>query len=81
MLTREHILAEQSQFTQAAKALATTAIFADNISTQSAVDAALAPITGNPYSVTAGHAIASLWKIIPAMYNVEAASTLDAAVQ
>ena len=81
MLTHEHILAEQLEFTRAAKALATSDIFTDNISTQGAVDDALAPITQNPYSENAGHAISSLWKIIPAMYNVEAASTLDAVVQ
>jgi hypothetical protein len=53
----------------------------DHSSTQSAVDEALAPIIENPFSENAGHAIASLWKVIPAMCNIEAALVLDITIQ
>jgi hypothetical protein len=72
---------EQTQITQAAIALASMDTIADHSSTQSAVDEALAPIIENPFSENAGHAIASLWKVIPAMCNVEAASVLDITIQ
>ena len=81
LLTLKQILVEQTQITQAAIALASMDTIANHSSTQSAVDEALAPITENPFSENAGHAIASLWKVIRAMYNVEAASMLDITVQ
>ncbi|KIM71799.1 hypothetical protein PILCRDRAFT_16716 [Piloderma croceum F 1598] len=77
----EHILTELSQLTAAARTYAVLDSQSDIRQTQSAVDSALVPITMIPSSVKAGCAIASLWKVMPAMLYDEAASVLDIAAQ
>ena len=81
LLTTEHILTELSQLTAAARTFAVLDSESDIQQTQTAVNSALLPITISPSSVKAGHAIASLWKVMPAMLYDEAASVLDIAEQ
>jgi len=81
LLTTEHIMTELSQLTAAARTFAVLDSESDIQQTQTAVDSALLPITISPSSVKASHAIASLWKVMPAMLYNEAASVLDIAVQ
>ncbi|KIM84095.1 hypothetical protein PILCRDRAFT_6400 [Piloderma croceum F 1598] len=81
MLTLQHILVERSRLISAAKTCVELNCTVDNCSTQAMVDAALMPIIAEPSSVTAGCAIASLWKVMPAILHGEAASTLDVVIQ
>lgn len=74
-------MAEKSRFMMAAKVLASLNTYGETNNAQNTIDNALLPITSEPSSVMAGHAIASFWEFIPVMWHDEAASTLELAIQ
>ena len=74
-------MAEKSRFMTAAKVLASLDTYSETNNAQNAIDNVLLPITSEPSSIMAGHAIASIWEFIPVMWHDEAASTLELAIQ